>query len=141
MIQLNEYHRPNTVYLKGIRRPIKKIYITVLKITQQHSWLEEWHSQIKSGNIRFAPSFFSHVITLQCYVSAELDFYLQLFKKLFKTATHLQNTGNMSKKLRSWQMERKSLMRKGVSSSLLLSLQKVEHILGWIKNSLQDGFS
>ena len=24
---------------------------------------------------------------LHCYVSAELDFYLKLFKKLFKTAT------------------------------------------------------
>ena len=37
-----------------------------------------------------------------------------------------------SKKLRSWQIETKSLMGKGVSSSHLLSLQKVEYILGWI---------
>ena len=101
VVQLNKYHHPNTVYLKGIRRPIKILYITVLKITQQHSQLEEWHPQIKAGNIKFAPLSFSHVITLQCYVSVELDFYVQLFKTLFKTATNLQNMGNISKKLRS----------------------------------------
>ena len=49
--------------------------------------VERMTSQIKPGNIKFASSSFSHVITLQCSVSAEHDFYLQLLKKLFKTAT------------------------------------------------------
>ena len=38
-------------------------------------------------------------------------------------------------------METKSLMGKGVSSLLLLSLQKAEYILAWIKYSRQNGFS
>ena len=58
------------------------------------------------------------------------------FLRNYSRRPHLQNKGNMSKKLRSWQMETKSLMGKGVSSSLLLSLQKVEYILGWINKVL-----
>ena len=86
--QLNEIHRPNTVYIKGIGRPIKKIYIVVFKITQQHSSFGEWHPPKKPGNKKFAATSFTDMITLQCYVLAKLDFYLQLFKKLFKTATY-----------------------------------------------------
>ena len=41
-----------------------------------------------------------------------------------------------SKKLRPLQIETKFFMGKGVPSSLLLSLQKVEYILGWINKVL-----
>ena len=79
MIQRNENNGPNTVYLKGIGHSTKRIF-TLLKITQQHSKSEEWNPQIKPGNIKFAPSSFSHATTR--YISAELDSYLQLFKKI-----------------------------------------------------------
>ena len=43
-------------------------------------------SPIKARKYKFVPSSFSHVITLQFYLSADLDFYLKLLK-LIKTAT------------------------------------------------------
>ena len=48
--------------------------------------MEEWHPQLKLGNVKFASTSFSQIITL-CYASAKIDFYPQFFKKLFKTAT------------------------------------------------------
>ena len=69
VIQLYENHCPNTVYLKGtgLDGQYKNIHLHQLYILHFTS--------------------FSHIITLQCYASVELDFYLQLFKKSFKTAT------------------------------------------------------
>ena len=59
-------------------------------------------------------------------------FFFNVLMKLFKTATLLQNKGNMtSKKLRSQQIETKSLTGKGVFSSLVVTW-KTEYLLGWI---------
>ena len=85
MIQLNVNHRPNTVYLKGIGRPIKNInyrfqnYPATLLVGRM--------TQIKPGNIKVASTSFSDTIKLQCYASVKIDSYLQLFMKLFKTVT------------------------------------------------------
>ena len=81
--------------------------------------MEEWHPEIKPGNTKFAPASFSHIITFQ--------------PKLISIFNSLRNKGNLtSKEIRPWQIETKALMGKGASSSLLLSLQKSEYILGWI---------
>ena len=125
MIQLNENHRSNTVCLNGIGRPIKNIHCCIQNCPAT-LLVGRMTFQIKPGKIQLAPMSFSHIITLQRYVSAKIDFYLQLFKK-YSRRPHLQNKGNVtSKKIRPRQIETKSLMGKGESSSLLLSFQKSE---------------
>ena len=87
--------------------------------------------------MEFAPTSFWDIISLQCYVSAKIDFYLlKKFKKFLRNYSkrpQVQNKGNMTlKNIRFWQIETKSLMGKGLSSLLLVSLQKSEYILSWI---------
>ena len=82
-----ENHRPNAVYLKCTGRPIQKYTIPYSKLLSNTLSWKNNIPQIKQGNITFAPTSFSRIITLQCYVSTESDLYLQLFKKLLKTAT------------------------------------------------------
>ena len=83
MIPLNENHFPNTAYLNGIGQPVK---IFTLPYYYSASILVGMTSPIKARKYKFVPSSFSHVITLQFYLSADLDFYLKLLK-LIKAAT------------------------------------------------------
>ena len=55
------------------------------------------------------------------------------FLRNYSRRPQVQNKVNMTlKNIRFWQIETKSLMRKGLSSLLLVSLQKSEYILSWI---------
>ena len=112
VIQLYENHCPNTVYLKGtgLDGQYKNIHLHQLYI------------------LRLSPSLLHYNVTLQLNLISIFNFLRNHSRR-----PHLQNKGNMtSKKLRSWQIKTKSLMAKGVSSSLLLLLQNIEYILCWI---------
>ena len=123
MIQLHENHRLNTVYLKGIGRPIQKY-------TLLYSKLPSNTPQIKPGHIKFKPTPFSHIITLQCYVSVKIDLYL--FKKLFKTVTpakqrqyDVKRDKDSTNRDKVFSGKRSSQLTSGVTSKKLIHL-KVE---------------
>ena len=81
------------------------------------------------------PTSFSHILLHYSVMFQPKLNYTFSFLRNYSKRPHLQNKGNVtSKEIRSQQIEAKSLMGKGLSSSLLLWLQKSEYILDWINN-------
>ena len=128
VIKLHENHRPNTVYLKSTGRSIQKYTLPYSKLfSNTPNWKNDIPNKARKYKI-CTNVFLTHYCTtmFQPNLISIVNFLRNQSRR-----RHLQNMDNMtSKKLRPLQIETKSLKGKGVSTSLLLSLQKVQQNLG-----------
>ena len=119
MIQLNENHFPNTVYLKAIGRLIKNIYYCI----------QNYPTTLLVGRMKSPNKARKYKICTDVFLTHHYNVTFQSklisffnFLRNYSRRQHLQNEGNRtSKKLRSRQIETKSLMGKGVFSSLVVT--------------------